>query len=122
MERGAVNPERSKVSFADRLVSLCEYYMTLGVPYDEFWHGDYCKLKFYEKQYFNQQKVKDGEMWRQGLYFWQALKAFGNQLTGDGKVKYPDKPFSMERNEETMTQEELLANIDAELRATIKES
>ena len=121
MERGGISPERSKVSFADRLVSLCEYYMMLGVPYDEFWHGDYCKLKFYEKQYFNRQKAKDCEMWRQGMYFWQALKAFGNQLAGDGKAAYPDKPFSMKEDEKEMTQEELLASIDAELRATIKE-
>lgn len=122
MERRGVSLSRSRVSFSDRLVSLCEYYMLLGVPYDEFWHGDYCKLKFYEKRYYDQLKMQDATLWRQGLYFYRGLEAVFGQLMGNSKAQYPKEPLLMQTPEEEKTPEQLQAEITAQLKATIRET
>ena len=52
----------------EQLDQLCIYYMSLGVPYDEFWYGDYCALKYYEEAYLKKRKIHNEEFWMQGMY------------------------------------------------------
>ena len=119
----SVGPSSVKpLSFSEQLENLCEYYMSIGVPYDEFWFGDYCKLKFYEKRYFNQQRQRNYEMWQMGMYVCRAFETvLAHAFNKNSKAEYPKAPFGEERDEKAMTQEELLASIDKQLRATIKE-
>ena len=64
MEGDEVAGEPSeKLTLGQELSALCEYYMAMGVSYDEFWHGDYCRLKFYEANYFRQKELKNQELW-----------------------------------------------------------
>lgn len=66
----------------------CPYYMSLGVSYDEYWHGDYTRLPYYRKAYALKREEKNQQLWLQGLYFRIAvLSAF----TED--TKYPDEPL-----------------------------
>ena len=103
------------------LEELCEYYMAMGVSFDEFWFGDYCRLKFYERAYYNQQKKKDHDIWLQGAYFYHAISAsLASQFGGDSRAEYPKQPFGYEKPEEQMSQDELLAYIQSQLEAEAK--
>lgn len=123
MEDSQVAPSSEQPTLAEWLDAQCEYYMSMGVPYDEFWFGDYCKLKYYEKRYFNRQRQKNYEMWQMGMY---VLKAFETVIAGcfgsNSKVQYPSLPFGEETPEEEKTPEQLQAEITAQLKATIRET
>lgn len=49
--------------------------MSIGVPYEEFWHGDYCKLKFYLRAWEYKQEQENQRLWLQGLYNYKAFDA-----------------------------------------------
>ena len=103
---------------------LCEYYMSLGVPYDEFWHGDYCKLKYYEKQFYDRQRQKNYEMWMQGVYFYRAIDSvICQRFGGDANAKYPQLPYGEEGAiEAEKTPEQLQQEIYAQLKATVPQT
>lgn len=73
MERSEVEDAPDKpVTLEEQLDRLCEYYMSIGVPYDVFWHGDYCCLKYYEAVYMKKRKIHNEEMWMMGMYNYVA--------------------------------------------------
>ena len=47
--------------------------MSIGMSYDEFWHGDVAKVKAYRQAYELQEKRRNQELWLQGMYFYEAL-------------------------------------------------
>ncbi len=106
----------------EHLDALCEYYMSIGVSYDEFWYGDYCRLKYYESQYIAQRKIHNEEMWMQGAYIYNAISvALSNAFRGKGKTpdKYLEKPFEFfgktereKRLEEERTRQKIIANLN----------
>lgn len=57
----------------EQLDELCSYYMAIGVPYNEFWYGDYTKLKYYDEAHKKKIEQTNQELWMQGLYFYNAL-------------------------------------------------
>ena len=121
MEDSQLKRSSKTPSISEWLDELCEYYMAIGVPYDEFWFGDYCKLKYYEKLYFNRQKQLDSQMWTQGAYIYQAFSAvLARAFGGDKDATYPKQPFSLAEAPEERTPEELQADIYAQLKATIQ--
>lgn len=114
MENGEVKSPLSNLT--DWLEKLCEYYMAMGVSFEEFWYGDYCRLKFYEQAYFNRLKKRDYDLWLEGAYFYQAISvALARGFGGDKRAEYPKQPFGYEKPEEQMSQEELLAYIQQQL-------
>ena len=119
MENGEVDSSLSKnklTNLTDWLEKLCDYYMAMGVSFDEFWYGDYCRLKFYERAYFNRLKKRDYDMWLEGAYVYQAVSvALAKSFGGDRQAEYPKQPFGYEKPEEQMSQEELLAYIQKQL-------
>ena len=119
MEGDEVKPSSSDkkiVNLSEWLEKLCEYYMAMGVSFEDFWYGDYCRLKFYEKAYFNRLKKRDYDMWLMGAYAYQAVSiALARGFGGDKRAEYPKQPFGYEKPEEQMSQEELLAYIQKQL-------
>ncbi len=84
------------LSVGDQLDSLCEYYMSIGVPYEEFWYGDYCRLKYYEAVYLQQRKAENERMWMMGAYVYSAFgTVMANAFRSKGsKVQdYIQKPI-----------------------------
>lgn len=73
------------------LDAMCSYYMLIGVSYDEFWHGDYTRLKFYIEAHNLRRQKQSEEMWLQGLYFFNALSTALSNLNLDGKRRKPNK-------------------------------
>jgi len=117
VERGEVIPasrseeqQTEEISFADVLDELCVFYMAIGVSYEDFWYGDYCKLKYYRRSYEKQYEMKNEQAWLQGIYIQKAFEVvmdnFGYSLNG-GKgrrpsTKYPESPFAITENEKKM--------------------
>lgn len=86
MERGEVDEDAPEITtLEERLDDLCLYYMAMGVPYDVFWHGDYCCLKYYEETYLKQRKIHNEEAWMQGIYNFVAHQtSLSNAFRGKG--------------------------------------
>ena len=108
-------------SFSDTLDQLCAYYMTLGVPCDEYWNGDYTLLKFYVRKHKLALERRNEEMWWQGAYFYRAMvTAIDNCFTQHSKMKYPDKPVritELTEEEKEEEQQKILADFRAQLTA-----
>lgn len=89
----------------------CPYYMLYGMSYDEYWYDDCFKVKFYREKYKIERKEKDSNMWKQGMYIYEALcdvapilHAFSKQ--GTKPLPYRDKPFLEELDEKSNQTEE----------------
>ena len=118
MEGSELDSQPSEqIDFCDKLDKLCEYFMAMGVSYEEFWFGDYCKLKYYEQAYFHQLEKRNYDVWLQGALFYKALEvALARGFGGDKSVKYPTyEEFIGKSKMEEMTQEELWAFIQKQL-------
>lgn len=47
--------------------------MSIGMTYDEFWHGDVSMVKAYRQADELRLKQKNHELWLQGMYVYEAL-------------------------------------------------
>lgn len=72
VDRSTTDEKEKDYSLEEQLDKLCVYYMSLGVPYDVFWYGDYCQLKYYEETYWQQRKIENERMWMMGAYNYTA--------------------------------------------------
>lgn len=77
----------------------------MGMSAEEFWHGELNLVKSYRKAYELKQEIKDYELWKQGMYVYEAildaspiLHAFAKK--GTKPRPYPEKPYGL-KNEET---------------------
>ena len=76
------------------LDELCGYFVAIGVPIEEFWHGDYTMLKHYERAHDYRVEEQNQQMWLQGLYIHNAvLVAIDRGVNGGKKSKYLEKPI-----------------------------
>lgn len=108
-----------------KIVSLTEifnqqfpYYLTMGMSYEEFWHGRFDLVKSYREAYKLRQEIKDYDFWKQGLYFYEALidvspilQAFAKK--GTRPRPYPEKPYGL-KDEESESEEDKQRKIENE--------
>ncbi len=47
--------------------------MSIGMTYDEFWHGDVCMVRAYRKAQELRDRRRNQELWLQGMYIYEAL-------------------------------------------------
>lgn len=73
------------------IVDQCPRYMAMGVPYDEYWNGDYKKLPFYRKAYALKRNERNFDAWLQGVYI---LRAIGSVVPGSEEM-YPQEPLPL---------------------------
>lgn len=84
------------MSLSDALDKLCVYYMSIGVSYDEFWHGDYTKLKYYVRLHNLNVERQNEQLWLQGMYFYEGFcAALSKAFNKHSNAKYPDKPHRL---------------------------
>lgn len=65
---------------------LAPWYMSIGIGYDEYWHGDPERLPFYREAETLRRRRENEMMWLQGLYVYRAIGAFAPVL-----VSFPAK-------------------------------
>ena len=90
--------DRVVMTLGERLDKLCTFYMSIGVPYEEYWYGDYTKLKYYLRLFEMQQKMRNEQAWINGIYMYAAVgTALGNAFRkkGDKAQDYLDKPLPL---------------------------
>ncbi len=96
------------VSLSERFEKLCPIFMNLGMTYKEFWEEDPTMAKDYLKAFEIKQKReirnKEWEIWKQGMYVYEALIDVSPILHAFSKAKkplpYPEKPYGMDENDE----------------------
>lgn len=126
-------------SVSDMLDYLCPYYMSIGMSYDEYWHGYAYAHLYYEKLYKIQQERLETERdycaWLTGLYTYEAICDVSPILhdfakKGTKPVPYSKEPlsFKLKREENKAQSEKQIENgrlafrvqMDAWMKATAK--
>lgn len=74
------------------LSELCSFYMAIGVSYDEFWHGDPCKLKFHLRAHEYKQEQENQNAWLCGMYNYKATQAALEEFSYGMNGKKGKKP------------------------------
>ena len=97
------------ISISDLFDQLCPFYMSIGMSYDEYWHGDNYAYKYYLKAYElkmkRETKESDYNAWLNGLYTYTAICDCSPILhdfakKGTKPIKYLDKPIFMDIDKE----------------------
>lgn len=99
------------------------YYLAMGMDYDLFWRQNPFLVKCYRKAYKLKQETKEYELWKQGLYFYEALNDVSPVLqafakNGTRPRPYSKKPYGIEEyekdNREIKTKEENEKDVEKE--------
>lgn len=74
--------------------------MVYGMTYDEYWTSEVGRAKAYREAYKLRARLKEAELWRQGLYIHDAMNvSLHNNINLSGKqitpAKYIEKPFEV---------------------------
>lgn len=97
------------ISLTERFENICPIFMNMGMSYKEFWEEDPTIAKIYLEAFRikqrNEIRNKEWEMWKQGVYVYEALIDVSPILHAFSKAKkplpYPEKPYGIEKlNEE----------------------
>lgn len=110
---GPFSEEGTKVestSLTELFEKLCPIYMSYGMSYDEYWHGDAYVVKFYKEAHRLKLQAQDENNWMQGMYVYEAildcspiLHAFSKK--GTKPLQYAEKPYLLDRLREKTKEE-----------------
>ena len=123
-ESGLDSPSDVKwLTFAELADELCPTYMSMGVPRNEYWHGDYTQLAEYRKSFEIQRERANYDAWLQGAYVYDALcmvspvlQAFAKR--GTKPAPYHKEPYGMKSAETSAgATEKKPAKTDMEIQA-----
>lgn len=96
------------ISLTKRFEDICPIFMNMGMTYSEFWEQDptiaKTYLKYFQIKQKNELKSREWEMWKQGVYVYEALIDVSPILHAFSKatkpLPYPEKPYGIERLDE----------------------
>ena len=77
-------------------------YLAMGMSYEEYWHGDANLPKDYVKANLLKRSQRNEEMWRQGLYIYNAMAAVSPLFRDWPKAKpqeYMEYPIPLTRED-----------------------
>ncbi|MCR2033717.1 hypothetical protein [Anaerofustis stercorihominis] len=112
--------ESSFTGYTDIFKQLCPSYMAMGMSYNEFWYGDIEVACVYKEAFEQKQKLKNENLWLQGLYFYKALQSVASQIFSEKESDaetYLNKPidFDEEQKEEDNIKQKEYEKLQAEL-------
>lgn len=111
--------EQEPLSMGEAFRMLCPTFLSYGMTYDQYWHGDPWMVVDYAKAYKIRMEERNWEMWMQGLYIYDAFSVvLSNAFAAKGSTpkKYLLKPEPIF----PMTEEEKQAEDERELRKMIR--
>lgn len=82
-------------TYGEQFERLCPIYMTMGMTYEQFWHGDAGLVKAYRKAFELKQDLENQSLWLQGMYIYEAICCVAPILRPNSKEKKP-KPYRTE--------------------------
>ena len=65
--------DSSPISLTKQFYDSFPFYLSIGMTYDQYWNEDCTLVKYYRKAYELKLKQSNHELWRQGLYIYEAL-------------------------------------------------
>jgi hypothetical protein len=75
------------------------FYLSIGMTYKQYWEEDAELVKFYRESYNLKRKMKNEELWLQGMYIYEALCDVAPILRAFSKEKkpipYPKEPYAI---------------------------
>lgn len=89
---------------SDIFTEQLPYYMAIGMTPEDYWDGD-CDLPiYYRKAHALRNQQRNQELWIQGRYFYDALKALAPILVAFPKKnakpdKYLEEPYPLTQEE-----------------------
>lgn len=102
--------EVESTSLTQLFENLCPIYMSYGMSYDEYWHGDAYIVKYYKEAYKLKLQAQDENNWMQGMYVYEAildcspiLHAFSKK--GTKPLQYATKPYLIDKFRKKTKQE-----------------
>ena len=119
------------VSLSERFEELCPIFMNIGMTYKEFWDEDPTMTEDYLKAFKikqkNEKRNKEWEIWKQGMYVYEALIDVSPILHAFSKAKkplpYPEKPYGLQEDEDENEEKDKVTKEKEEenerLRATV---
>jgi hypothetical protein len=92
-------------SYQKLFEDVCPFYMSIGMTYDEFWHGKPEQAKYCRRAYELKKKQLNEQMWLQGMYFFEAICDVAPVLVSmpkkDAKIQpYSTEPYAMTAKEQ----------------------
>ena len=109
MDGDAVEAEPSEpLTLAEIFAQAFPYYLSMGMSYDEFWHGAPSLVRAYRKAYDIRRHERNFELWMQGRYIFEALRCAPLMVGVPDKgykvpkgAGYPDMPYPLTEKEAT---------------------
>ena len=105
-ESGSVAQSATTTTPIEYLDQLCDYAMSIGMSYHDYWFSDYTMLIHYHNAEKIRQRKRNNEMWVQGMYIYSAignlvpvLNPFSKEHKARPYLKQPI-PISQEEKEE----------------------
>lgn len=81
-------------------------YLAFGMTYELFWHGESHLVKAYREADAIRKRRRNEELWWEGLYTTEALKATVCNMFAKGQpFQYPEEPFPITEEEQRERQE-----------------
>ena len=112
MEDSWINPNNVEHIFLyKKFEELCPFFISIGMTYEQFWRDDVTMTRTYLKAYKmkkkNEIELDQWNMWKQGMYIYEALcdvspvlHAFSKK--GTKPLPYPEVPYGMEEYKRKM--------------------
>ncbi len=86
-------------TLAEIFTQAFPYYLSMGMTYDEFWHGAPSLVRAYRKAHDLKRHERNYELWMQGRYIFEALRCapllVGFPEKGVKPGNYPDMPYPL---------------------------
>ena len=88
-------------SFTDYFEELCPAYLAMGMTWTQFWDDEPGLAAAYRKADRIQRRRKNEELWLEGVYMVEALKAtVGNMFSKGQPYPYPAEPIPLTEDEQ----------------------
>ena len=117
-DSGISNPQNDKTgrdyqTLSELLDFECSEYMSIGMTYEQFWHGDNDAPRMFRKMWDIKREQQDANMWHMGLYVSRAMDSAVSRFNEKkDQIEYYDKPLlekEKELEEEKKAEQEKLA-------------
>lgn len=89
----------------------CPYYISIGMTYEQYWHGDVLAIRAYREAERIRQERVNGESWLLGMYVYDAicrlspvLHAFAKK--GTKPIPYLKKPYQMGKGKKVKVEDD----------------
>ncbi len=120
LSQNGAGEKPASFTYTEIFEAQCPYYLSIGMTYKQYWHGDCCAAKYLREAEKLKNQKKNQELWLQGLYIYEALLNSSAALKSfpgkDAKIiPYPEQPYPLttsdrERIEEEKARKALEAN------------